>query len=80
VELLVACLTFFGITWGFHREDRRDRLRRATEAELAQEQRHRENRELIRELTTELRYNPPHVHSERAGSLTAEGIRYRPGN
>jgi hypothetical protein len=89
IELAIAVITFWGITWGFHREDKKDRDRKAEEAqeelkstavllEKKQEERHRENQNKLGTIRTILAYNPPHVHIEETGPLTAGGIRYGP--
>jgi len=77
IELLIAAITFFGISWGFHREDKRDRQRKAEEAEELQERRHADNRRVIEDLTIQIKYYPLHSHDEQCGPLTSEGIRPR---
>lgn len=56
-------------------------LSAAKEAEVNNEERHQEQQKLlsgvasnVNELATNLKYHPPHVHVEKRGPLTAEGI------
>jgi hypothetical protein len=44
------------------------------------ERRHQENQELITRLSTERKYFKPHMHSEKEGPLTVEGLTYPPSN
>lgn len=89
VELMIAGITFWGISWGYHREDKKDRqekavfaanatIQAAKQLEEKQERRHRENQKRLARIFTKLNYNPPHVHTERSGQLTVDGLRYSP--
>lgn len=85
IELLIAAITFAGIAWGFHRDDKKEQKKEALERMLAaaalekkQDERHEENQARLRAISTELRFNPPHAHVETQGPLTARGIRYSP--
>ena len=42
------------------------------------EARHKENLTAQGEITTLLRFHPPHTHNERSGALHAEGITFPP--
>jgi hypothetical protein len=64
VELLIAAVTFWGITWGFHREDREANKAMAKEREEKQDQRHLENQQALAKINTTLEWNPPHAHGE----------------
>ena len=42
-----------------------------------QKKRHEQNLSMLGVIKTDLDYNPPHIHIEETGPLTAEGIRFR---
>ncbi len=85
IELTAAILSFSAIAWGFRRQDKKDReaalkstqkelLESAQKLEEKQEERHAENKEVMKEISTQLKYYPPHIHTENSGPLTAENI------
>jgi hypothetical protein len=88
---LGAGAVFFTAFWGFHRQDKKEReeqeekkrtalLSAVSENEKKTEERHRENQDVLIEITSQLKYLPPHCHSERDGPLTVDGITYKPRN
>ena len=42
--------------------------------------RHEENQAVLQQLAVERKYFPPHVHNEKAGPLTVDGISSAPGS
>ena len=42
------------------------------------EKRHEENRQKLDELVSEGRNYPPHMHTEKRGPLTVDGVKYPP--
>src|SRR5208283_3574296 len=76
-----ACVFFFTL-WKYHKADMRERegkadrervalLKAAEYAEVKSQQRHAENRSVLTDISTQLRYHPPHRHVERKGPLNA---------
>lgn len=85
IELAVAGISFWGIAWGFRREDRKLAIEKEDKAIIAaaelkrqQDTRHQENLRAMNEIATHLKYNPPHVHTEKVGTLKVDGVRYGP--
>ena len=74
-ELLIATLTFWGIMYGFRREDRKERQHIRETAEAERLRQHQENQAKLDEIVTVNKFHPPHLHTERAGNLTFEGMR-----
>lgn len=83
-----VCVFFFTV-WKYHkadlaqRDEKADKERKALilaadKAEVNNQQRHSENKKVLTEISTQLRYHPPHRHLERKGPLNAEHIIYGP--
>jgi hypothetical protein len=82
-ELLIAAITFYGITWGFHREDKRASKTMADERDRQQDERHAETQEALARINKTLEYNPAHAHGEDDNDgpsvpLMSGNIRYGP--
>ena len=65
--------------WGILHRDRQERKKQIDDNEQIQIQRHQENKEALAEIRTQLRYHPPHAHTEDEDQpLTEKGIQYGP--
>jgi len=88
---LGACATAFTVLWLIYarnkdksdklaNEERQALLDAVNKLEQKQEDRHEENQRRMGDISSLLRFVPPHRHREINGNLTADGIDYGPKN